>query len=109
MTTMRTEKEQQAFDLGHKAGYSKGYSRAYSMRSSQWPAHKPPSPPQERIAAMLESARALRDEAATQIATFEECDPMSQAIAAKIDAFDAEMRRWTEWLRSGDAPAEDHR
>ena len=80
-----------------KRAYSNGYNAGLGRR---WPAHKPPTPPNERVATLLAAVAALRDEVAAQCATFDPGDPMVLALLAKSEAIDAELTKWTEWLHS---------
>ena len=80
-----------------KLAYAKGYNAGVRDR---WPAHRPPAPPDQRVAAMLHAARALRDALDVACATFVEDDEFVLTLDPPIAAFDAEMVKWTEWLRS---------
>lgn len=77
--------------------YARGYSAGARCR---WPAHKPPAPPDERVASMQRAAQALRDALDAACATFPEDDEFVLTLDPPISAFDAEMEKWTAWLTS---------
>lgn len=83
-----------------KRDIGRAYSRGYMAgRKGNWPDHKPPTPPDPRVAALFITARALRDGVDARIATFDPSDPFYMALAPLIDELDAEMALWTVWLK----------
>lgn len=85
----------------------RGYARGYeARRRDAWPEHRPPTPPDARVAALLKAAIDLRDATDAGCATFDPVDEFVVTLNSAIDALDAELRRWAEWLREhGDAPS----
>lgn len=59
----------------------RAYGRGYNTRASQWPKHKPPIPPDPIVGAMVSALRELRDEIDSQLAMFDDNDPLEIALA----------------------------
>lgn len=83
----RTREEANAYQRGYSAGLN-----------GKWPMHKPPRPPDELCAALIEAARELRDAIDGELAKFDPDDELELAVGSKIDALDAQLTRITEWL-----------
>lgn len=83
-----------------KRYYARGYNRGAAGR---WPEHRPPAPPDAYVARLLQQVRELRDAADTVCSTLCEDDEFVVILGAKIDAIDAELSRWSHWIRNGDA------
>lgn len=78
------------------------YGRGYSAgRRGSWPAHRPPSPPVEQVAAIMAAARELRDAVDAELAVFDPDDPMAIHLGPLIDRFDQAMTHVSDWLTKG--------
>lgn len=80
----------------YKRGYSKGYNAGVAGR---WPEHKPPSPPDDVVAALWKVASELRDTADSLCATLDDEDEFLKSLVPKIDAIDR-LGHWiADWLK----------
>lgn len=82
--------------------YSKGYhagSRRY------WPKHRPPTPPDEVIAAIVRASQDLRDAVDSQLAVLDEDDVLVKELGPMIDKFDSAMVNLSNWLTAVDDDA----
>jgi len=75
--------------------YSKGY---YTGGCKKWPAHKPPTPPNEHVKNLMEAARELRDAADHICATLVGEDEFIKELSPGVDSVDKAMCDITEWL-----------
>lgn len=92
------------------SNYKKGYARGYYTGSLKaWPDHRPPLPPEERIAHLIVAATALRDAYDIICATFDEGDEIVDQLAPKVDAFDAAMSALGKWVRAAAPSSECNR
>ena len=80
----------------------RAYARGYHAGSrSAWPEHRPPRPPDELCAELIDAMRRLRDCADGWLAMFcaEDDDQMHSEIAEGIDHADVVLAKVSEWLR----------
>lgn len=83
--------------------YGRGYAAAASRR---WHAHRPPVPPHEIVAALIEAATKLRDAADNEIAKEGPDENYAESVfGASIDAVDVALKAVTEWLTAQEPPA----
>lgn len=83
----------------------RGYQRGYNARGQGvWPAHRPPTPPNEIVGPFVTAMRSMRDRVDYWIAGMEQDDPMVVDLGAQVDAVDAALARMDEWLRTGATP-----
>ena len=79
---------------------SKAYSRGYAQAARKvWPPHKPPIPPDERIAGLVKALMNLRDGVDAELAKFGEDDEIEKVLGPLVAAADAELAKLTEWVR----------
>lgn len=81
--------------------YSRGY---YAGARGRWPEHRPPTPPDEVVAALMAALRELRDECDSALATLEPDDEFVRRLGPRVDAADEAMRRVSGWLLAQDSP-----
>lgn len=87
-----TPEEKKAYQLGYSRGYNAG-------RAGKWPAHRPPSPPDEAVRKLMAALTGLRDAVDSYLATSDPDDPELEAwFGWHIDATDEAMRVITLWL-----------
>jgi hypothetical protein len=84
-----------------KRAYQRGY---YAGSSGRWPEHRPPLPPGEVLAPILQAARALRDGVDGELAKFGPDDDLATVLGPLVDALDAALAGLSRWLKSGDHP-----
>lgn len=78
----------------------RAYSRGYHAGSvGKWPAHRPPTPPVEAVAAIMTAAAKLRSAIDGELAKFDKDDPIELALAPRIDDLDRAMELVAEWLK----------
>ena len=80
--------------LAYQRGYHTGSKRA-------WPEHRPPTPPDEIVAALIRAGSALRDQADRTISTFDEGDVIVHELGPAIDAYDEAMAELGRWVKAG--------
>ena len=87
-------------------GEKRAYGRGYNTGSRHgWPSHKPPTPPDPLVAALIEALKSLRDAADWYCATVG-CgsdseaidDPFAAELIPKIDAANEALRAIVLWL-----------
>lgn len=83
---------------GEKLAYQRGYQRGLQGR---WPAHRPPEPPNQIVAALLLALREIRDHLDGELATIGDSE-WEAAFAPIIDRADAAAELVTAWLTSGE-------
>lgn len=77
----------------------RAYGRGYNTGSrGAWPLHRPPRPPDEQIASLLDTLQKLRDGVDGFIATLDEDDDINLELGVLVDQADAAMRDVGEWL-----------
>lgn len=81
-------------------GERKAYARGATNRN--WPAHKPPLPPEGMVAEMMKAGQALRDASDTLCASISANDEWALKLDPLIDAWDWQMKALTEWLKSSE-------
>ena len=84
--------------IEEKRAYSRGYAAA---SRHAWPEYRPPHPPVEVIAQLMESAKALRDAVDTELAMLDPEDPWQESLGTPMDAVDESMIAVSVWLASG--------
>ena len=82
----------------------RAYARGYQRGGHQWPAHRPPAPPQAEVAGLMRALKELRDECDSMCATLCDDDDFVVRLAPRIDAADQAMEAVSKWLK--DAPCD---
>ena len=83
------------------------YQRGYATgRRGSWPAHRPPSPPEDLSKELFEAARNLRDRADNVCSVLSDDDEFVGQLAPGIDAIDEILGRTTDWLYGPAASAD---
>lgn len=81
---------------------TRAYARGYNTGSrGRWPAHRPPTPPEPVVAAIVEAGRKLRDGVDSYLATIDPDDPLQETLGRGIDEWDAAMVGLDQWLKHG--------
>ena len=77
----------------------KYYSRGYNTGSrNAWPAHRPPTPPNECVKNLMQAAEKLRDIADNICATLLADDVFVEELSPGIDGVDEAMEHIASWL-----------
>lgn len=79
-----------------KRAYAKGYSAGSRGR---WPLHKPPRPPDEITAALVDALQALRDQVDGQLAMFDPDDEIVVTLYPFVDAATEALERVGKYCR----------
>lgn len=88
--------------------YQRGYSSGYYRGSrGTWPDHRPPQPPNETIAALMEATMNLRNAVDAELATLDGDDEWTERLGPLVDAVDEQFEKIGHWLRNEAAEAED--
>lgn len=77
--------------------YKRGYSAALH---GKWPADKPPKPPDELCAKIIDALRAIRNQCDDLIATTSPDDGYEEMFGKYIDAADEALEELGFWLLS---------
>lgn len=85
-------------DVPCRKSFYLGYSRGYNT-GAKWPDHKPPRPPDEHIAKLMEAATNLRNRADCYLATIDEDDELQSKLGDGIDAVDEVLADIGAWLK----------
>ena len=79
--------------------YARGYQRGYkTARERHWPDYRPPTPPNEFVAAIMRASEKLADHVATWSGAFGEDDEFSLEMKPLLDAVDKAHCDVTRWL-----------
>lgn len=89
---MRTEDEKRAYAKGYNAG-----------RRNDWPAHRPPVPPEPVLAALVKALSDLRDGVDGACATLDESDELTAQLSPLVDAANDALVGLTEWASGSKA------
>lgn len=92
--------------LAERRGYQRGYSNSCKPR---WPEHRPPEPPNEIVAGIIRTTRALRDGVDGYLATIDPDDEIEKQLGPLVDAVDASLIAVSNWLVSPEADLASHR
>ena len=76
----------------------RAYGRGYNARN-RWPEHRPPCPPNEIVAGLMEAIRKLRDAVDSYLATIDEDDELQDMLGPAIDDVDCAMVKLSRWLK----------
>lgn len=95
-----------AMTLEETRAYSRGYSAGVKK---QWPLHRPPEPPNELVASLMNAALNLRDCVDGELATIEQNDPWQKTLGNPMDALDQAMEAVGIWLTNPPPQAESER
>lgn len=93
-----------AMTRGEKLAYQRGYNRG-----CRWPEHRPPTPPDKLMSAVIEAARKLRDAVDGELATLGEDDEWQETLGGPMDEFDHAMTKLSYWLlgKTDDSNSDD--
>lgn len=88
----------------YKLAYQRGYQRGIK---GGWPDHRPPSPPDELVARLMDAARALRDGVDGELATLDGDDPWTERLGPLVDAVDESLARIGQWIKRDDEQVQE--
>jgi len=85
-------------DVPCRKSFNLGYSRGYN-KGAKWPDHRPPRPPDEHVANLMDAATDLRNRVDGYLATISEDDELQDELGMGLDAVDNAMVSIGAWLK----------
>ena len=79
-----------------RLAYGRGYNAGASRR---WPDHKPPRPPNEVVAKLMDALQDISDAVDNMCATFPEDDPLVAQMWPLVDKSRDALASVTQWLK----------
>ena len=81
--------------------YQRAYSRGYNAGSAyRWPEHRPPMPPEQAIAEMMQALTDLCGGVDGYLATLSPDDEIEEKLGPLLDKGNEALARVGHWLRS---------
>lgn len=77
----------------------RAYSRGYQVRAAQWPAHKPPIPPDPIVGSLVKALCELVAACDGELGTFDPQDELVLRMQPVLEAADEALIAVSRWLR----------
>lgn len=84
-----------ALELLRRRDYARGYNAG---RRGSWPDHRPPTPPDEIVAAFMDATMKLRNAVDGELATLDGGDEWTKRLGPLVDAVDEQFIAIGRWL-----------